>query len=86
MKKIIIEDVNLENLYQLVSDALGDNKKDIILNKVSSDFIYKKLEEGELENMEEDMKISKSIFFRGYFGEQGIFVQISYKKMVIFFD
>jgi hypothetical protein len=74
------------DLHKLLSQTIGeDATKEIAIHRMSRDLVIKRLQEGKLNEIDGDMKISKSIFYHFYTKEiKEIIIQISSDKVAVF--
>jgi hypothetical protein len=76
---------NADGIHDMIADAIGENKKEIVLNRMNHNTVIENLRTGRLKGIKKDMKISKSTFYNcRTTDEKEIIVQLSNKKITIF--
>jgi len=75
-------------LQKLLAQVIGEEgAKMITPTRMSHDLVIKCLQEGKLVGIEEDMKISKTIFYHYYTDDiKEVIIQISDSKFALFSD
>ena len=91
MKKIVIdlpESSWMQAVRDVIAQSQSENNGRITLSfyRMNHESVIKSIDNGKLQDMDNDMKISKSSFYRGFVNMTEIIIQVTPEKVALFSD
>lgn len=78
---------NTNGIHDMIAEAIGEDKNEVVLNRMSHNTIVEKLQNGRLKGIDKEEKISQSTFYHcRTTDEKEIIVQLSRQKITIFLE